>query len=386
MRTIILIFFISFFQFKSYCQPSAAIVQKDVKNDLGPNCLSVKVVGTGKISTEYVNGGYSTFYRVGVNAVLKTDIPGVTKIATGAAKYGYARGSKYTYSQYAPGSVEYLGLPAPDTSKIRMLILSMADYGLNEATFLNDVVSFNFLKTPEALWHNLESVSVPVDLVFTRKKTSTQLETVKRPYLLRLYRKTANESWTSVAWTTPDYRVDIRREESLGVETTGEYKMSKITNWLEKSRIKEAEKAAAARPKVEIPTMKNVKDVFTWYHGLLMEGDYAKVEAVTLQLLHPVNVDSRTNILNGIGESIMFNIKKALTNDYSTYNKQNCPNPLLEGVSDTEISWWNKDKSKITTITIKNENNRWYLYDVAVSVWDFYSEARAKATMNAACK
>ena len=385
MRILILIFFLSFFRFNSYSQPSTATVQKDVKNDLGANCVSVKVGGAGSTSTEYVNGGYRTFYRVGVSAILKTDLPGVTKLAQGAAKYGHAGGGKYTYVQYAPGTVEYMGMPAPDTSKIRALILSMSDYGLTEATFLDDVISFNFLKTPDALWHTLQSVSVPVNLVFTRRK-SGGIETVKRPYLLRVYRKTATEPWTSVAWTTADQRMHIFKEESLGVESVGEYKMSKMTYWVEKSRMKEAEKIAALRPKVEIPPIKTMVDLMNWYHGLLMEGDYPKVEAATIQMLHPFNVESRTNMLNGIGESMLNNIKKALTNDYSAYSKQNCPKPLIEGQSNTEISWWNKDKSKVSTLKIKNENNRWYIYNVAVYVWSFYDEVKANATMNATCK
>ncbi len=385
MRTIILIFFISFFQSISYSQPTTATVQKDVKNDLGANCLSVKV-GSGNTSTEYVNGGYSTFYRVSVSATFKTDLPGITKIAKGAAKYAKTGGGKYTYSQYAPGTVEYNGMPAPDTSKIRALILSMSDYGLIQATFLDDVISFSFLKLPEPLWHTPLSVSVPVSLVFTRRKTNFELETVKRPYLLRLYRNTASEPWTSVAWTTPDYRMQNIKEESLSVETMGEYKISKMTYWVEKSRIKEAEKIADARPKVDIPTVNNIRDVFNWYHGLLMEGDYAKVEAATIQLFHPDFIDKRTKLLDANAILMLDRLKKALTNDFSTYNKQYCTIPVLFEVSDTEISWWNKDKTRPTVIQIKNENDRWYIYKVAVNVWGFYDEAKANATINAVCK
>ncbi len=386
MRAIILLFFIMFFQSASYGQPSAATVQKDVKNDLGANCTSVKVGSGGSTSTEYVNGGYKTFYRVGVSATLKTDLPGVTKLAQGAAKYTHAGGGKYTYTQYAPGTVEYNGLPAPDTAKMRALILSMSDYGLTQASFLDDVISFSFLKTPEPLWHTLLSVSVPVSLIFTRRKSNFELETVKRPYLLRLYRNAATDPWTNVAWTTADHRMYNIREETIGVRKLGEYEMSKMTYWVEKSRMKEAEKVAAARPTVDIPTVNNIKDVFKWYHGLLMEGDYAKVEAATIQLFHPDLIDKRTKLLDANAILMLDRLKKVLTNDFSVYNKQYCTSPLIEGESNTEISWWNKDKSKVTTLKIKNENNRWYIYNAAVYVWSFYDEAKANATMNATCK
>ena len=386
MRTITVILFILFFQFKSFSQPSAATVQKDVKNDLGANCLSVKLLSGGSTATEYKNGGYSTFYRVSVSANFKTDMPGVTKTAKGAAKYALAGPGKYTYVQYAPGTVEYDGLPAPDTSKIRELILSMSDYGLIQATFLDDVIRFNFLKSPEPLWHTVLSVSVPVSLVFTRRISYNRLETVKRPYLLRLYRNAANEPWTNVAWTTADQRMYNMKEESLSMESMGEYKLSKMTYWVEKSRMKEAEKIASARPTVTIPTMNNIKDIFKWYHTLLMEGDYAKVEAVTIQLLHPDLIDNRTKLLDGIAILMLDQLKKVLTNDFSVYNKQYCTSPAIFEISNTEILWWNKDKTHKTALKIKTENNRWYIYSVASYLWTFYNEAQANATMNTNCK
>lgn len=368
----------------SYSQPSVATIQKDVKFDLGANCLSIKVVGAGATSTEYVNGEYSTFYRVSVSAILKTDMPGVTKIAKGAAKYSCS-GGKYTFSQYAPGTVEYEGLAAPDTSTIRALVVSMSDYGLTQATFLDEVISFSFLKSPEPLWHTLLSVSVPVSLVFTRRIAGARLETVKRPYLLRLYRKSANEPWKNVAWTTADYRMYNIKEESLSMETVGEYKLSKMTYWVEKSRMKEAEKIADARPNVEIPPVNNMKDVFKWYHALLMEGDYTKVEAAIIQLLHPDLIDSRTKLLDANAVLMLDRMKKVLTNDFSTYKKQYCSTPVLFEVDDTEISWWNKDKSQKSSIKIKKENDRWYIYNVASYLWTFYNEAQANATMNTVC-
>ncbi len=386
MRTITLILFILFFQLNSYSQPSAATVQKDVKNDLGANCLSVKVGGGGSTATEYVNGGYSTFYRVSVSAIFKTDLPGVTKIAKGAAKYRHAGGGKYAYVQYAFGTVEFLGMPAPDTSVIRALILSKSDYGLTQASFLDDVISFKFLQTPAPLWNTILSFEIPVDLTYIKRNSSVEIETIKEPFSLRVYRKSATEPWTDVAWSTPDHRFDKRLKQSLGVEAIGEYKISKMTYWFEKNKIKEAEKIAGAMPIVEIPTVNNIKDVFKWYHGLLMEGDYAKVEAAIIQLLHPDLIDSRTKLLDANAVLMLDRMKKVLTNDFSTYKKQYCTTPVLFEVSDTEIYWWNKDKTQKSSITIKKENNRWYIYNVASYLWTFYNEAQANVTMNTACK
>jgi hypothetical protein len=263
----------------------------------------------------------------------------------------------------------------------------MPDYGLGGfASAVIDVLSFSFLSSPEPLWHTLESVSVTAEMIYTRKDNNTSIETVKKPYWLRLYRKSATAPWDNAAWTTPDYRSDPRKTESLGKETIGEYKMSKVTSLMQKAQMKGAAKQAETRPKVDIPQMNSMEEMMKWYHGLLMAGDYEKVEAVTLQLLYPSNFDKNTNLLNGNGQEILKYLKLALTNDFSTYNKQNCPNPEISSKSDSQISWWNKDKSKTTTLKIKTENGRWYLFEVSIYVWDFHWESRANATMAAACK
>ena len=385
MRYFFILAAIIFSSIPVFAQPSAAKVQADIKNEFGANCLSVIVVGNGSTSTDYVDGGYSSFYRVPVNIKLKTDLPGVTKLAKGAAKYSYSGGNKFFYNSYSPGTSEYIGLPAPDTAQIRALILSMGDYGMRQSSAI-DMVSFKFFATPAPTWHSLESVSITAEAVMINRLSNTKLQTSRIPYALRVYRKTASSPWTSVAWTNPDGRTDTRRKEIISEETISEYKMSKLTILAEKARIKEAEAQAALRPKVEIPAVKNIVDVMNWYHGLLMEGDYAKLEAVTLQLLYTDKFDKNTHLTNGLGDLILQSLKRVVTDDFSPYNKQNCPNPEINAKSDTQISWWNKDKSKSCTLIIKNEDGRWYLYDVQVYTWDFHSEARANACMAAPCK
>ena len=385
MRYFIILVAIVFFTIPGFAQPSAAKVQADIKKEFGANCLSVIVVGNGSTSTDYINGGYSSFYRVPVNVKLKTELPGVTKLLKGAAKYGYSGGHSFFYDSYSPGGSEYIGLPAPDTAQIRALILSMGDYGMTGSSAI-DVVSFRFFVNPAPTWHSLESVSITAEAIMIMKLSNTRLQTIRRPYALRAYRKTGSSPWTSVAWTTTDGRSDTRKQETIAEETISEYKMSKLTNLAEKARIKEAEKQAELRPKVEIPAVKNIVDVMKWYHGLLMEGDYAKLEAVTLQLLYKNNFDNTTHLINGPGDIILRSLKRVVTDDFSPYNKQNCPNPEINAKSDTQISWWNKDKSKSCTLIIKNEDGRWYLYDVQVYTWDFHSEARANACMAAPCK
>lgn len=384
MRSLLTVSFFLFSAFVSFCQPSATTVQADIKKDLGTNVISVTVLGPGKTSTEYVNGGYSTFYRVSLNVKLKTDMPGVTKLLQGAAKYN-AGGGRYSFVQYAPGVSQYIGLSGPDTSAIRKLIMTLPEYGLQGADIL-EVTGINFYQKPAPEWHTLLSVSIPADIVYTYKANYITIETIRQPYSLRLYRKAINAPWHNVAWTTTDSRSDLRMKEILETKTVGEYTLKNMLSLSERTQLAAAKAMAAARPKVDIPKISTMKELMKWYHGLLMEGDYAKIEAATLQLLHPRFYDPRTNMLDGIGESLMNNLKKAITNDFSVYNKQHCTNPQLEGEDKTMIAWWNKDKTRTTDLAIVNEDGRWYFTKVAVILWDHYSEEKAKATMAGFCK
>lgn len=376
MRKITLLLFVIFLKLNSYGQPSAAKVQADVKNDFGPNCISVTVNGGGSTSVDYINGGYSKFYRVPVTVKSKTELPGVTIVSKGNAKYNTA-GASYSYREYAPGTTEYIGLPAPDTAAIRSLIYSLPTYGITgpEEQIL-DVHSISFFSNPAPIWHSLLSVTIPADMVYTIKRNMNTIEKIKEPYALRLYRKSIKEPWYDLAWTTPDYRHDARKLQSFGVETVGEYTLSKMLSLKDKAKIKAAEQQAAARPKVDIPVMNSMQDLLKWYHGLLMEGDYAKVEAVTLQLYSPENFDNKTKLLDGNTAMQLETIKKALTNDFVTYREQYCSKPKVRDSDNTYIAWFNKDKSQASTIEIRSENNRWFITKVSIGYKNIgYGEA-----------
>ncbi len=366
MKKIAVLLFIFSIKLSSYCQPSAAKVQADIKSNFGPKCISVTVTGGGTTSVDYINGGYAKFYRVPVTVKSKTELPGVVIVDKGNAKYNMA-GAAYSFKEYASGTTEYSGLPYPDTAAIRSLIYSLPSYGITgpEEQIL-DVHSISFLSNPAPIWHSLLSVTIASDMVYSIKRNMNTVEKIKEPYGLRLYRKTITDPWYNVAWTTPDYRNDSRRLQSISVETIGEYKLSKMLSLKDKATIKSAEIQAASRPKVDIPVMNSMQDLLKWYHGLLMEGDYAKVEAVTLQLFSPENFDSKTNLLNGNAAIQLETIKKAITNDFVTYQQQYCTTPKVRDSDNTYIAWFNKDKSQSSTIEIRSENNRWYITKVSI--------------------
>lgn len=370
----------------TYAQPTASKVVADVKKDFGADCLSVAVVSAGNTSTESVNGGLSSFYRVSVNVKLKTELPGVTKLLKGAAKYGY-NGSGYFYKQYAPGSTEYLGLPKPDTAAIRSFILSLSDYGLEGyASVILDVKSINFNSSLPPIWHSLESVSIPAEMVYTSKANNTTIETFRHPFALRLYRSTASGPWISAGWGSTQWDADKRLKEMINTEKMGEYTVSQLTSVKQRAEIRAAENRTAAMPKVEIPVMNSIAAIQQWYHGLLMEGNYEKLEAATVQLMHPFNFDATTKLMNYNGTDMLNRIKKAISNDYSVYNKQYCTNPIISSSDANSISWWNKDKSTVSSIDIKQENGRWFLYKVEINYWDDSFQSRAQATMGTACR
>lgn len=369
------------------CQPSASKVIADVKKDFGANCLSVTVESAGTTSTESVNGGLSSFYRVTVKVKLKTELPGMTKLLSGAAQYGSGGGSNYFYKQFAPGNSEYIGLPKPDTAAVRSFIFSLPDYGLEGyASVFLEVKSISFNSPFPPIWHTLESVSIPAEMIYTTKANNTTIQTIRQPFALRLYRKTAAGPWESAGWGSTQWDADKRLKEVISTQVMGEYTASQLTTVKQRAEIRAADLKTSAMPKIDIPTMNSVAAIEQWYHGLLMEGNYEKLEAVTTQLMHPFNFDPVTKLMNYNGTDMLDRIKKAVNNDYSVYNKQYCSSPVVSGSDANSISWWNKDKSMSSSIDIKQENGRWYLYKVEINTWDYNWQSRAQTTMNTVCK
>lgn len=189
-----IVFFLMMIEmFTLKAQPSNATIVTNVKSELGQNCTQVTITGTGKTVKEYEDGAWINYFRIPVNAILKTDMQGVTRLMKGAAVYT-VNGSAYQFKKYNTASGEYIGLKTPNEAEIKKQIYALPDLALGgRANNITEVESIS-INTKDATWHTLLSVSVKADYVYWYKKSNTVLEQISEPFELRLYRKDVNSS------------------------------------------------------------------------------------------------------------------------------------------------------------------------------------------------
>lgn len=366
-----------------FSQPASSVIKADIMKEMGPNCTTVELKGAGTTAKEYVDGAWSVFYRVPVHATLKTEMNGVTRLMKGSAWYA-VNGNSYNFKKYNPGTAEYVGFPAPDVAEIKAFIMSLPDYGLGgTANRITEVNEMDIRNTP-AQWHTLLSVSVPADVTYTYKKNNTQLEKVKEPFMLRLYRTDANAKWNRASFMTPDQSGDDRRKVVLGTETISEYKMNQIKTILEKNMMVQNQNHMNSLPEVSIPVINNTTELANWLNSVFMEQNPEKAEKILLQLLYKSHYNSAGS-LNPEAQQMMLTLKSAVKNDFSSYKDQYCTRVNIKEQTASSVEWWNKDKSKSCRCATTNENGRWFITELRVGVWDFHFSKYAEKTAAAKC-
>jgi hypothetical protein len=383
MKNLLTGFVLTFITSVAYSQPSTATIKADIQKDMGPNCSKVEIIGSGSTKKEFVNGVWVTYYRIPVHATLKTEMNNVTRLMKGAAWYS-VNGNTYSFKKYNPGTGEYIGLPAPDVTAIKTFVSSLPDYGLGGlANIVTEVNELEIRNTP-AVWHTLLSVSVPADITYVFRKNNTQLEKVKEPYDIRLYRLAVNSSWNSVTFIKPNPETDSRSKISLGVETISEYKMSQIKTLVEKNLSGQNENHKNSLPEVTIPTLENTKQLAEWLNSVFIEENPEKAEKLLLQLLYR-NHFNNAGLLNPDALQMMQNLKNAVKNDFSSYKKQYCTSVKIKEQTANSVEWWNKDKTKSSRCSTVNENGRWFITELRVGLWDFHFEKYAIKTSDTVC-
>lgn len=375
-----LVLFCIFFAKSTLAQPTQNIILSDVKKEMGPNCIEVKVTGKGSLVEENENGSWITYFRIPTTAILKTDLPGVTRLMKGAAVYTKS-GSNFLFKKYNTATGEYIGLPAPNVEEIKLYLQSLPDLGLGgHANIITDVSSIQ-LDNSAPVWHTLLSVSINAEYIYWYKKSDFELEQIKEPFELRLYRKSANEQWFRASLMTPNAAKDKRRKEVLGQKA-----YAKEKTILEKGMLKMSETHLNSLPSVTVPKFNSINEAADWVNALLIEGDPNKAEKMFLMLFHP-SQKSETGILYPYAQELIQKMKLALTNGYSQYNKQFCPEiNIKEQPSASSIEWWNKDKTKFCRMNVQFEQSKMYLTELNINLWQQFNSKNAEQTMNAICK
>lgn len=360
-------------------QPGVGQIQADVKKEMGANCTEVKITGKGGITKEFENGVWIQYYRIPVNAILRTEMVGVTRLMKGAAVYT-VNGNQYHFKKYNTATGEYLGLKAPDAAEIKTFISSLPDLGLgSRANQVIDVVSFD-IDNSMPVWHTLLSVSVKASYVYWQKKSDFEQEQMRVPFDLRLHKKEGQNGWSEATLINPDAASDPRKTEKLG---TKKYNGEKTL--MEKGMQKINDQKFNSLPDVNIPPYTSTKDMANWIHKLLLEGDAGKAEKMFL-LLTPASQKNNAGMLHPYAAGLLEKIKTALTNNYSTYNQQYCTELQIKESSPNSVEWWNKDKTKFSRMVIQQDAGRWYITDLSINLWQSFNARNATQTSNTVCQ
>lgn len=360
-------------------QPSNATIQANIKSELGQNCIQVTITGAGKTVKEYEDGAWVNYFRIPVNAILKTDMQGVTRLMKGAALYT-VNGSAYQFKKYNTAYGEYIGLKTPNEAEIKKQIYALPDLALGvRANIITEVESVS-IDTKDAAWHTPLSVSVKVDYVYWYKKSNTVLEQISEPFELRLYRKDVNSSWHQASCITPNAANDSRKKQVLG---TKPYVNQKTI--LEKNILQQTERNFQQLPDVGLPAFNNVQDVAVWLNNLLVEGNVGKSEKMFLLLIHPSQKNG-AGFINAYAADLLTKMKTAVQNDFSTYNKQYCTTIDVKEKTVQTIEWWNKDKTKSSRLSVQQDKGKWFIADLSINIWQKFNPAQTEKTMNTPCK
>jgi len=375
-----IVFFLMMIEmFTLKAQPSNATIVVNVKSELGQNCTQVTITGTGKTVKEYEDGVWVNYFRIPVNAILKTDMQGVTRLMKGAAVYT-VNGSAYQFKKYNTASGEYIGLKTPNEAEIKKQIYALPDLALGgRVNNITDVESIS-INTKDATWHTLLSVSVKADYVYWYKKSNTVLEQVSEPFELRLYRKDVNSSWYQATCINPNAANDSRKKQVL---STKPYVNQKTI--LEKNSLQQTDRNFQQLPDVDLPAFNNVQDVAVWLNNLLVEGNAGKSEKMFLLLIHPSQKNG-AGFLNAYAADLLTKMKMAVQNDFSTYNKQYCPTIDVKEKTVQTIEWWNKDKTKSSRLSVQQDKGKWFIADLSINIWQNFNPAQTEKTMNTICK
>lgn len=359
-------------------QPSHTTIQADIKQQMGANCTLVTVTGTGKTVKEYDNGAWVNYFRVPVNAVLKTDMQGVTRLMKGAAVYS-VNGGRYHFVKYNTGTGEYIGLQQPAASEIVKLINTLPDMAMGGLANIVTEVENISIDESSATWHTLLSVSVKCTYTYWYKTSNTTLQKVKAPFDIRLYRKTENSAWHQASLIKPNAASDSRKEQLQ--ETKNNQHAQSI---LEQSMQRKAALYLQSLPDVQLQAFNNAADAAEQLNRLLYEGDAGKAEKALLLWIHPSQKNS-AGMLNGYAESLLSKLKQAASNDFSSYKDQYCQQLNIKEKNTQSIEWWNKDKTKFSRLSVQQQNGSWYITDASINLWQSFNAVNAQKTGSSTC-
>ena len=302
--------------------PSEARIRADVVEHIAPTATSVTVRGDGR---RELNRGVYEYVRSITVRYPHAEVPGVEIEGHHDIVY-QSHGSSYAFSNVRVGDWQYFGMP--EVTEAEVLETIGAEIG---GVFPTDALDLGWSLTiaggEEPRWHNLESVTVPMEARY-KATHAYQLEApeghgAERVALVdvRLYRDDVSGPWERFIAT------ERSREEVGTFEVPDDVRTIR-----EAAEVAALEAEASALPTVDVPAFRSGRELADYTYRMLRESDAATFEAYLLAVLAPDHfVEGSTTALGaGTQMEMVDPILEVAFDDELSFRDVTCATPLFD--------------------------------------------------------
>ena len=329
MHALWLLFILLFSTSAAFGQPAEAEMVQRLKTK---GVFSVKLSsGDGTLTKRVENGTIFWEYGRGYTLKRSTDYEGVTLEVGGTLRY-VKSGNSYTYSETGVAWREYHGIPNPTEDDV--MRLAQADYSKALAPDYEKVVGeIEFLglaEDPQWEWLDINSVTVQVRAVYSRKAPQNTVEKVEKIYEWRLYREDMKDPFNGFISSSSGPPKILSSKQYSPME------FKRIRTLMDMDRKKTADARFAALPKLTMPDLNDLDATSQYLHELLKEADALKIEAFLLQAL------SSKWVLDKVPEQEFASFLEKTIDRASRYREQYCDRRINVKTQENSIKGYGK--------------------------------------------
>jgi hypothetical protein len=332
MHALWLFFILLFSTSAAYAQPSDSDMLQRIKTK---GVFSAKLSsGGGSVTKQVENGTWHWEYARGYTVKRSTEYEGVTVEQHGTLRY-LKSGNSYSFLQKTHTWQEYHGIPNPTEEDV--MRLAQADYSKALAPDYEKIVGeLEFLglaEDPQWDWLDINSVTVQVRAVYSRKAPQNTVEKVEKIYEWRLYRDDMKDPFNGFHSSSSGPPKILSSKQYSPME------FKRIRTLIDVGRKKKADARFATLPKLTMPDLNDLDATSQYLHELLKEADAMKIESFLLQAL------SSKWVLDKVPEHEFASFLEKTIDHAGRYKEQYCDRRINVKTKDQSISWYGRSRT-----------------------------------------
>jgi hypothetical protein len=289
----------------------------------------------------------------------------------------YVNGSTFTYARFNPSTEELIGMPDPDRNEVIKFVNDNV-HEIFRSGQRNQIIGmpgkFELKSDEKFVWKSFDRVEFNVWCTYERFINDIgDAEKITEAFLVRMYRDD-NGPWNRLNAGNPTV------ENGKQVLSTKKYSAAERANIQSFEMLIQtelAEKVWANLAPISIPNFNDIYGVMEFVHGVFMEGDARKTEALLYNMLasfHFVGPDFK--VLSRDGAELIPSVMSKVATGEFLYKNQYCPMAEVKEVGNGYIDYWNKDKSAYTRLSVGQEDGKWKLGGITIYMITDLNKAR----------